>query len=1034
MVGVACGPEGGADGIGEAFFGLPPATHGATLVSHNMPLAVNPGERLNVRFTMLNNGASSPTDDWPTSYFFRSTTSPINRWGFTVVAVPAPTPVGSSANFDFVVTAPSATNPNDSVSARMYVGGVGGGYFGDNVVVSGIDVNPANQRRWDCSLVSHNMPGHIPTGAIRSVTITVQNAGTQAWGTGGQGYCLNSRNSPINLWGNTTCPGAGVGVAPGGTVSYTFNVTAPTTPGTYPFRWQMRTPNPPNGVGVIDLINNCLDTSVIAETPTTDYDALVVSQNFPTQMAPGEIRQVAVRMRNTGSASWPANGDIYFHSQTTPVNLWGVVLAPTTQIVPSLSEFTYNLTIRAPATPGNYNHIWRMRKVNNPSAGFFGEQINLPVVVSGTVTPQYDAAVVSQTIPSQIAPPNSLQTFRITMQNTGTNAWVGSSFRLFSQNSPSNLWGLVESPLGASETVAPGATREFVLLVRAPATPGLYASAWRMRQNGGVGNFGQTATTPSIEVSWCGDGTTQSAFGETCDDGNRISGDGCSSSCTVESTSIDLLTNAGRTITGSRNLGQMGNVAIADMNADGTRDVIVGELAGRATPTLRANGGEVFVYTGGASFLNGSTTTATRAASGGYLVIYGAEANDEFGGGIDGTIVVGEVTGDSAADAVISAPGADGTSNGRADAGEIFVVRAHPNLATLGSVDLATAPLGVYVRSRIIGPVAGGRARVLAVGDADGDGVGDILIGVPLADPLGRTDAGEAYLIRGGATLPTTLDLSAGLANPAVLAIFRGVAADDRLGRSGAIGNFGGPSTTGDVVVGAELFDPAGRDHAGGAWGVFGPAAGDFDLAAGAGNPGGADVEWFGGDLFGQLGASVAIGDVTGDAVGDVALGGSQLLNPSAVAPDSQRGGVLVYGGGAGLVGTIDVGTTPADHAIYGFEFGDTFGSRLVLGDANGDSALDLIVTAPNADGAGNARSGSGEVNVVLGGAGLPAMLDLATTGPALLLYGPRAVGLAGRFPSNIAVGRIDSDSKVDICVGSSNGDSGRVDCVRSTF
>ena len=36
--------------------------------------------------------------------------------------------------------------------------------------------------------------------------------------------------------------------------------------------------------------------------------------------------------------------------------------------------------------------------------------------------------------------------------------------------------------------------------------------------------------TPAV----CGDGTLDGEFGETCDDGNNIDGDGCSASCEVE--------------------------------------------------------------------------------------------------------------------------------------------------------------------------------------------------------------------------------------------------------------------------------------------------------------------------------------------------------------------------------------------------------------------------------------------------------------------------------------------------------------------
>eukprot|EP00696_Hemimastix_kukwesjijk_P008458 gnl/Hemi2/20667_TR6849_c0_g1_i1.p1 gnl/Hemi2/20667_TR6849_c0_g1~~gnl/Hemi2/20667_TR6849_c0_g1_i1.p1 ORF type:complete len:284 (+),score=67.45 gnl/Hemi2/20667_TR6849_c0_g1_i1:161-1012(+) len=49
-----------------------------------------------------------------------------------------------------------------------------------------------------------------------------------------------------------------------------------------------------------------------------------------------------------------------------------------------------------------------------------------------------------------------------------------------------------------------------------------------------TGWYSCTGTAPSV-CTGCGDGVIQAAHGETCDDGNQISGDGCSSLCKTES-------------------------------------------------------------------------------------------------------------------------------------------------------------------------------------------------------------------------------------------------------------------------------------------------------------------------------------------------------------------------------------------------------------------------------------------------------------------------------------------------------------------
>lgn len=174
---------------------------------------------------------------------------------------------------------------------------------------------------------------------------------------------------------------------------------------------------------------------------------------------------------------------------------------------------------------------WQLRALSGANAGYFGPEVDVPVTVSASATPQYGASVVSQTLPSLMTA-GKVYSFTIAMQNAGSASWSGSSFGLRSVNSPANLWQTTLTSLGAAETVAPGGSRTFTFNVRAPATAGTYSSNWGMVQSGGVGGFGPTATTGGLVVTLCGNSAMDA--GETCDDGNLVNGDGCSDHCQTE--------------------------------------------------------------------------------------------------------------------------------------------------------------------------------------------------------------------------------------------------------------------------------------------------------------------------------------------------------------------------------------------------------------------------------------------------------------------------------------------------------------------
>ncbi|MFQ5692598.1 MAG: integrin alpha [Nitrospinota bacterium] len=197
---------------------------------------------------------------------------------------------------------------------------------------------------------------------------------------------------------------------------------------------------------------------------------------------------------------------------------------------------------------------------------------------------------------------------------------------------------------------------------------------------------------------------------------------------------------------------------------------------------------------------------------------------------------------------------------------------------------------------------------VAGAGDVDGDGLADLLVGAPAADPEGRTDAGSAFVFSG--------------ATGSLLYQVDGSAAGDALGSSvSAISDLDGDDFN-DLLIGAPLADPNGLSKAGTA----------FVLSGNSGLP-----LWHldGTAASDRFGASLSrAGDVDGDGQEDLLLGAGFASATGA----AQAGAALVFSG-ATASQILRVDGQPADLG---------FGRAIALaGDLDGDGFSDFLVGAP---------------------------------------------------------------------------------------
>lgn len=430
------------------------------------------------------------------------------------------------------------------------------------------------------------------------------------------------------------------------------------------------------------------------------------------------------------------------------------------------------------------------------------------------------------------------------------------------------------------------------------------------------------APTPGFEAPTDGDcddtvATTFPGAAEVCNDGQDNDCDGSPNAC--ELSGAYALAAADGVLRGEANLDWAGWAAAAagDQSGDGAPDLL---LAAHKSNQGFTDAGAVYLLTGG----DLGTVDLDELS---HRIVHGDSANSQLGYAISGGV---DLTGDGALDLVLGAPT---RANGAIRPGAVWVVPGP--LLGVGASDVSD--LGQVWTGLSNGDLAG--CAVAAVGDVDGDGLGEVLAGAYKSSSA----AGVAYLqygpiLAGGSLASADLVLS-------------GATAADRLGYALAdAGDMDGDGLH-EVLVSADRDDPIGND-AGTVYILSTPGAGSLSVA---------DISdvLVGAELLAWAGFAVAGGgDLNGDGFDDVLVG--------APGEDDEAGAAyLVHGP---VVGSTSLSASAA--RIAGLVADDRVGRSLsIVGDVNADGALDFLLGA----------QGDGET----------------MTGSAALFYGPVAGGLS---------------------------------------
>jgi len=388
---------------------------------------------------------------------------------------------------------------------------------------------------------------------------------------------------------------------------------------------------------------------------------------------------------------------------------------------------------------------------------------------------------------------------------------------------------------------------------------------------------------------------------------------------------------------------------LADVNGDGLDDALIGAPFA-LRPDDRAQAGAVYVILGRADPPKAIDLASTPAAS----TMIGASGNAFLGDSVATT----DVNQDGTQDVIIGSTFArrpDNLPNPGAQAGAAYVVFGSESLPP--SRDMRKGEYDVVIYGENDDPHSDEFGDLVAGGDLNGDGAGDVIVTAEAADgpDNARSVAAEVHIIYGARDLGGVLDIAAGDQDVTVW----GAEQNDTLGFNLAAGDVNGDGVD-DLLMSARGGDGPGN-------GV--PEAGEVHVVLGGDLPetidlaaGEEDVQFYGQDPADMIGYSLGTVDLDGDGTMEVFIGSG--FGDGAGNQRGECGEVYVLSA-KDLSGAIVVDGAAPDLAVFGALPDDAFGSAMTTGDLNGDGRVELVVLGQRVDGADASKVDAGALYVI---------------------------------------------------------------------
>ena len=373
---------------------------------------------------------------------------------------------------------------------------------------------------------------------------------------------------------------------------------------------------------------------------------------------------------------------------------------------------------------------------------------------------------------------------------------------------------------------------------------------------------------------------------------------------------------------------------VGDINGDSFDDVLIGCSGGLVDGRTGKPGYAVVIFGKAGPFTDVEITANWPSTSVGFMIL-GPATSSGFADVARGARGLGDVNGDGVNDFAISASLYAGTS-AKTQPGVVWVIygKKTGSYTTIDTLPANFGNQGVIYTGAASQDFLG--YGLTPAGDFNKDGIADFLIGAFYNDPVvsgvTRSNGGMAYLIYGSKTTLASTDMSNFVTGSKGVRFIG--AADDNVGFGvGGIGDVNGDGID-DIAIGARYFDRPDRADCGAVYVIFGRTTAytaDVDMTTFTDFTKGFII--YGHAANAQLSFAAPAGDVNGDGVNDMIVGG----------PSMNSRAHIIYGQTATRTANID--TTIDDVMTFYFSGSAFLGAGLDGGqDLTGDGIPDIVV------------------------------------------------------------------------------------------